>query len=1556
MKFTYTGKGLPDYTITDGVFSGVIGFSAGDSAKSKSYGIYNLADGSYPKQTFDAQLPSQISPRTPAGVKAYGIENDTSSPIQGKFYKLDNTTIYEVCHGRKGNSGKEYNFYQAFYPMGYISTPHGETTTISEIPSYIATKEVGEETVEYLVVEEPSSFETLKNNAGGCSKMSIIDYHDQYGILSKTAGLIEAASNELSPNIATPIHGPHEDCPPNLTIPYYFDEFGLELSAGATKIGQGGNFFNHNPVPTALDTFYLRLYRANKDLSEPITATFTGNSLTNQYNNRLCPLMLMEGETSQGKGLNELILQTDGYSELIDAANDSVSFAGFDHWNYWHLAFKENANHLPFSNNFVESSNPGRQINDTVSTRGLGEGTQVFNPILASEEYWWNNRQCPSPPDYLPWTFGATINACPSDYFDIPYYSAIKKFGFYGTRFQHNCHYLDWENNESSSIKPTYAQFDNLLKTAKDEERHNNFYAGNRGFFYWVNYDQITGTSSYSTLASNGDFLEQSSGVIGSFNKVFGSVTGFISQVGAPKLKSINGELMSTGPKSEILFSDKEYSRLKSNLLGKLNETEISALTDLEENYMHYAISGGSVYTPFYSGLISGRESRLRTRYMENTINGRSIDLFPLNHILYGYDDSRAYTTGSGWVFRSTSFGMSSELPRIDRRYFQGAYASAGVTSGIIQVLSTLNSKYLAAPATNNRHDESFYPGFFNNISCGSDVPKKSLVNINSSTSTITDSRIGRTYSAKGWLALGYNEVGQLDGNFSCFTPMFVQNPVKTVVKIGQRPTFRSYAVDYHTIPSDKFSKRYPEIMYWAQNLKLADSEGENMYPLSYKWYRVWRGYLNQYLSGDFSVAEPTNPNGDWCCLEGDTNECTVIHPTECSPAYTSSSTDVESYTYLQGARDEDFDENPDYGDDKYFYFCLASGRFGVRSSEHAQLELDDFTLFDVSVRNGSTAAGTPTVKFIGQEHNGTPFTISATTSTSLQAFGGFVADKYTIPESVVAQKRPPSNMAYCAGASSKFIGPWMYRGETRSYAPGTLTDTRGLRNVWGHMLDYGKLVRYRINLKTKTGSKRNGELLYGYSHLPVCENYAMPNGKKGIKVDIKMAGFDVRHWSIEQAPYISDNSRVAVPYDKLTNIGDLYPPLENRQDSPNMGIGHWQFANNLGTIKKFGINTTIYETEGNNQESDAQTWLAHVKREVLRSSDLAGTNCGYTKSSLGRNMLYYVEAFERFYIICDYIKKKNVTNKSFISPGARLGNSAIQYFWLGQPSDTYLSRYKMYGPYAYQWKVNRHNRDRNGNGIPLSFYSMGYGSKYSLMYDGPAMYGLYLQDRVNVDQRIKDWVSKTNAARAQVFGSPIPSPGSVRYTYFGRTGGGCRGYGDIRVECQPENDEPLSPEAEILCNYISLAQSSTAYQPLNMMYCERNDLINGACFDPCLSIRYQQGFLPGGKLLNLLSYRNTRSNKITRLTHDSNHFDVEKRELRRPDIRFRGPYLLPYKQEKIRQFGIGQDTSVNPCKGGGSDHCNYLTATLDLGASSYLVGTQNTYNNSRYATYQMLL
>jgi hypothetical protein len=379
-----------------------------------------------------------------------------------------------------------------------------------------------------------------------------------------------------------------------------------------------------------------------------------------------------------------------------------------------------------------------------------------------------------------------------------------------------------------------------------------------------------------------------------------------------------------------------------------------------------------------------------------------------------------------------------------------------------------------------------------------------------------------------------------------------------------------------------------------------------------------------------------------------------------------------------------------------------------------------------------------------------------------------------------------------------------------------------------------------------------------------------MKDGKHGITVTPYVNGIKVKHWTLDQKAVASLDNKAGIQWDRLSNVGELFPPLNKRIDSPNFGIGHWQWGNNLGAIKRFGkfstradinfVGGTYLAQEGANNQL-----IEKIKDKLLLHSDLAGPNCGYTEYGLGRNMIYYLEAYDRFYLICDAAKKKNVTNRSYISPGTRTINSAIQYFWLGKPSNTYLRRRSMYGPYAYQWQVKRHNRDRNGNGFSEGFYSMGHAKKFSLMHDAPAVYGLYPKHSTN--QYYLRRVQEVKTARDTLnikYGYSF-DPVNVRGTWFGeaRSEGTARRYGSVFYSCDPM----AGNYNQDICDYVSLAQGLASDINFSDYYCPPNLIAYGKCFDPCLSLRYSNGFFPGGKSLDLLG-----KNVSTNVNSDS-HF-----------------------------------------------------------------------------------
>jgi hypothetical protein len=1533
--------------------------------------LYEFSSPSSPLNNFSLPYDAFLSSITPTGNKLIAAGNRLkngclpSTNRSGALYFSDKVQLFGTCHGF-GHDSKTYysgfNFYNAFYPAGYFTPPFGETISIFK--------------------SNLDGFEALKN--GGCNTLTVTEYNEQFGIVSKSASDVDLTTNTLTPNIYAPIYSPKEACPPDVTLVSYYDEIQFSNIAGNTTNLGSNNFYNSNPIPTSLDNYEIKVngrYSTVKDNIDPKisyivytggrpVSSYTISNEQNKLNNTLCLASLMETKISAGRGTNGVQL-IEAPDALKGALGDQVSFASTDPFHYWHFTFQENAETLPFSNNFT-----AKEDSRTVRQRAIGEGTQLFIPVLSSEDHYWQNRQCPATVDYLPWNFGASIYACPSEHFDVPYYAALRKFGFYGVRFLNTCKALNLDyplsgvenaseletsnSNvllEEGEIEPeeldkdglvSFNAFSNLLRTAKAEERYANMYALNKGFFLWSNTGYILTGEEYLTLASqNAGFASNFLYLVNKFQNVFQS--GLSSFTGNEPNLILNTldttfTLISSGLYSNILLTNNEYVKFKNILNDILTPAQFDIWNRIEDKYSYYVSSGENIINEeFYHSIISGREKRLITRYFENIIRGNPIDLFPLNNITFSYDSARSYLESTGWARKETSFGSNSPLPEIDRRYFEGAYGRNSAITGLVSSLSKLF----------NTGVDYYYPGFFQDVRFDKDIPTPKYF---SPVSGLIQDTVGRRYSPSGWLALGYNEIGGLDANFSCFTPIFIQHPIpKVFCKIGQRPTLRTLAVDYHTIPEDKLSRKYPELSYWASKLKLLDCNGRNLYPLKYKWYRILKSEYSQSLSdGFFSNAEAASITGNWSCLEGDGPNCTLYHPTESYPIYTGVHDNVNNYNFIKGAiKDED---------DKYYYLCLTSGRFGVRMSNPTELNIENWLRFDMSVKNGLNLQGSLSINLEMTDHLGVERKLIFENTAKLAQYGGYQQDSTTAPESVVEQKIPPPNAGWGDVTAYRFIGPIGYIGATRSYTPAALKDSRGLQEVWGHILEFGQLVPFE-----KLLTQNDGDRLYGYNHLPVCENYTMDNGKKGIKVTALFNEFKIGHWSIDQKAVASLDNKAGIQWDKLFNLGELYPPILNRYDRPNFAIGHWQFGNNLGSIKRFGKFSTVKSKDikfvGGYTSSDelGNNLINNIKQKLIGSTDLAGTNCGYHPYGLGRNMIYYLEAYERFYILCDAIKKKNISNKSFICPGVRLTNSAIQYFWLGQPSNTYLKRKAMYGPYAYQWKVQRHNRDRNGNGISEGFYSAGYGKKYSLLYDAPATYGLYVKSETSNSYitALKDLKSARDVLGTK-YGIDIRG---LRNTWFGerRNEGTSKSYGNISYSCDPTS---LAYNTDI-CNYVSSATSLATNINFSDHYCSSDLIGDGQCFDPCMSMRYAQGFFPGGKSLDLFNSRvqitpnskETKNFKIVPIATFKNDSVIvgDELSLNSDNLIFRNPLNTPHARitqglKEIANTIIPKEfvAGVAPCQDGGSDHCNYITPTIHIGPSSYLVGKGNIFSQRR--------
>jgi len=231
----------------------------------------------------------------------------------------------------------------------------------------------------------------------------------------------------------------------------------------------------------------------------------------------------------------------------------------------------------------------------------------------------------------------------------------------------------------------------------------------------------------------------------------------------------------------------------------------------------------------------------------------------------------------------------------------------------------------------------------------------------------------------------------------------------------------------------------------------------------------------------------------------------------------------------------------------------------------------------------------------------------------------------------------------------------------------------------------------------------------------------------------------------------LTENTSFGVKANKLRSVAELYPPRRYTSasaipDWDNKNPGHHQFEANLGSIKKYSKNIAqnltiengpygpvkrveILPASVSNIVSHAQDLMLKFNKAIglnASSKIITGPECGYSAPSFGRLMHFYVESFSTYYLLCEVggIKPKKVRNWSFIAGGLRSAKAGLQYNWLGKPNDSRLKRVSMPGPYAFQWKVERHNRDKSGNGIPLSFWSYNYEERIENLYDAAAVYG----------------------------------------------------------------------------------------------------------------------------------------------------------------------------------------------------------------------------------------
>ena len=1174
--------------------------------------------------------------------------------------------------------------------------------------------------------------------------------------------------------------------------------------------------------------------------------------------------------------------------------------------------------------------------------------------------------------------------------------TAVGPLGAPPTTFDYACinpNIASVASGGSATVISADEDYSNLLKLAATERLIHSFAISDQIVFLRANYNIIVTSPEYVSLAAdnlqNGDLFDR-----------YNFVSDFRSLLFDYLKYNDNGYFFEGPPRG---LSDCLMESPLQNLLNKLSGDDKKSFESVIKKYGYLKVSrlvrdneaglmkantlGGAIDVAWYDRLIGAKRSRMAERYFSNIGKGKPVDLFPEGSITFSFETSDSYANSNFIKYApipsasqlkdpdTTKVGYI-DVPDTELRYFHTALTNSSESS-LLSNNDMMPKKSIFG--TNNSPPaeeeigvaaESFYLGYLNPRGCEKEEPKSSaniLTLINLPRAYLPSTSIWVHYAPETFPAptVGGPTLGavspprvffdldhSLDKNFSCYLPLFLQQPINTETKSYLPPTFRVYAVDYHSIPEDKIEENRngggnarPEIAYWLRKTKSIDRRGGNFYPLRYKWYRILNTKVKEYLvEKKESLLDPPwhatdNPTGTWYCLEGGNSpECTVVIPSLCRDLAGNLSvfpTSIDNFSALAGPNVEIAN--------LYHYFCRVVGRLGWRDSEMAKITCDPTITMEFAYKNAAGGGGSFPVGSLGNV-----------------SFGGngLVADGSVVYENVQERIWNPYNNC----ESWKFVGPEAVGGVTRVWTPGHLVDPRGKKVRRSHWTDFGTLG------KITTNSEPQCYQLYAKRALPYCDT----------DLGLKYAGVSIRstiiHRTAADIATLTYNSRIGLIVQKMKNIGDLFvPPSMQGYDQGSLYPGystaffqpaHFQFENNLGLIKNYSrYGTPIAQVIGGTPANLINDLAAVVNANIFGKPGgnkvLTGVECGYVKPSFGRFMHFYVETFDTFYSICESggIKPKKVKNLSHIAGGLRAENAGLQFNWLGKPRNARLKRVSMPGPYAFQWKVERHNRDRSGNGMSLGFWSYYWEKPIEDMYDAAAVTGALKRMKAPsyaAQARSHRVRSLRYSAWSYLYGgvaSALSSAISFRNVRFGPDLGQKLGCGNIRLkevessrisitdpgdstfnvedtikeeDYDAENaallDMGLAPAQGFSFPFIELRPTPEVYNYAYSNSTSSSDLLefgcdslnSASCFFPCVSLKWPDGFSPKGKKM-----------KTARITtcascDESQSITVSSQS---------GP-AKPIWRKKI-----------SACSDGNRDACNYITPTIHMGIDCWPAG-----------------
>ena len=1234
---------------------------------------------------------------------------------------------------------------------------------------------------------------------------------------------------------------------------------------------------------------------------------------------------------------------------------------------YWHYAFKYNHYTLPFGSTNEAGSMVEKSLNNTENEDHWWEHRECpENADFLNHAFGNNITACPM--NYLDVPYYASIGKF--GYFGTRFqdtWKYIKNEDVLGSAedgegegegegegiLRHvdypvidpgsSVKTLDTEQKYSprgvaSSPIPTDKDYDDLIMLSAIERDNYSFFISDQILFLRLNYEVIKTTTEYAEIKKlNKQFEANFKSLLFGYLE-YNSSAAYFSHM--PKglshaQQDLPLSIFSNDLGTNFTTLVKKYGYVKVN-------KEVFSKDDMKSD-----VDGGAIDSSWYNNLVSNKLARISNRYFVNIGLGKPVDLFPEGIITFSSERASEFAESNFLKYHSMPSApqlkdpetkMYEEIPSTNLRYFHTAFS----TQSEANLFSKKENEYLPEyrniysfkqgvsdkmnpPAFNiTKQTESFYFGYLNPRGCKKMLPNPSrnlLRIINTPDEGIwklyapetdpepsnTDASPPRVFSEEGTT---------LDKNFSCFSPLFLQQPINTTTKSYLPATFRVFAVDYHSITEDKILENSrnnggsrPEIAYWLRKIKAINSKGQNLYPLKYKWYRILNSNIAKYLkTKDDDLLEEQNSvykplSERWCSFEGENSpDCTVLTPSECKDLSGNLAT-------FPGTREEDlsFFVGPNKAiANAYHYFCRVIGRFGWRDSELAKIKCESTVEMEFAYINSAQSSGGS-------------FTIKAGSTTIGQvkfSTNGLQPDECSIFEDV--EERSWNSGNDCE--SWRYVGSEGVGGVTRVWTPGTLKDPRGKTITRSHWTAFGELA------KVKADNEELCKELYAKRALPYCD---LNNGVDYAGVGI--TSNELIHRTAANTATLTYNSRVGLVASRMRNIAELYPPpsmdgyvVGDFPGSylPSLQPGQFQFENNLGLIQRFSRSDedgpdnvmdwpTLLKIGGG--PGELKELIGEAKKKIfgddLKGRVISGVECGYFSPTFGRFMHFYVETFHSFYSMCG---KKKVKNISHVAGGLRANHAGLQFNWLGRPKNARLKRESMPGPYGFQWKVERHNRDRSGNGMSLGFWSYFWEERIENMYDAAAVVGAL--KRINKcagsskEATVIYIKGKRNSAATSV---ELNDPTQFRNRRFGPDLGKKLGCGEIRIKDEEDGNGVFKPSKEVM-EYSQTRSAQSA--ELKDFGC--NGVNEKDCFLPCVSLKWPDGFSPKGKRM------------VSGTVASCASCSEEPKDA-----------LKVISNGSIKKIWRKK---ISACSDGNRDTCNYITPTIHLGIDCWLAGQKS--------------